>query len=180
MDHGPEIIRQIWFVGFAGHRKLVDPLAAKAAISRELEVIRGTVEGELVGISSAAAGADLLFLDACRESGVKTVVLLPFSKERFAMDFEDPEEWEHACRCMDSAWWCEVCPGGEDAPAAYHVVARQSLEVADRMVFLWDGQSARGTGGTEESVRESLARKIPSRVIDANTLQASWIGGESA
>jgi len=171
-------LRQIRFVGFAGHRSLVDPAAAKAAISRELEAIRATVDGELVGISSAAAGADLLFLDACQEAGLKTVVLLPFTKERFAEDFEDPEEWRHACRCMDSAWWCEVSPGGEDAPAAYHVVARESLEVADRMLFLWDGQTARGLGGTEETIREAVERKIPSRVIDANTLQASWNGCE--
>ena len=172
------ILRQLRFVGFAGHRELVNPASVKVAISRELETIRATVQGELVGISSAAAGADLLFLDSCQEAGMKTVVLLPFSKERFALDFENPEEWSHACRCIDFAWWCEVSPGGEDAPAAYHVVARASVEVADRMLFLWDGQTARGLGGTDETIKEAVERKIPSRVIDAHTLQASWIGGE--
>lgn len=172
------ILRQIQFVGFAGHRELLDPAAAKAAISRELAMIRATVNGELVGISSAAAGADLLFLDACQEAGLRTVVLLPFSKERFALDFGNPEEWSHACRCIDSAWWCEVSPGGEDAPAAYHVVARASVEVADRMLFLWDGQSARGLGGTEETIKEAVERKIPSRVIDAHTFRATWTGSE--
>ena len=178
MPDSPQYLRRTWFVGFAGHRAVADPVAAKAAIARELETIRATVSGELVGISSAAAGADLLFLEACRESGTRTVVLLPFPKERFAADFDDPAEWQRACRCMDAAWWCEVAPGGEQEPAAYHVVARECLEISDRLLFLWDGQPARGLGGTAESVKEAFDRKIPSRVIDSNTLLASWNGTE--
>lgn len=178
MHDTSDFLRRIWFVGFAGHRVVVNPSAIKAAISRELQVIVASVDGELVGVASAAAGTDLLFLDACREAGLKTVVLLPFPKERFALDFENPEEWNHACHCMEAAWWCEVSPGGEDAPEAYHVVARESMALADRMLFHWDGQAARGLGGTGESIREASERKIPSRVIDAHTLQASWSAGE--
>ncbi|MEO5715031.1 MAG: hypothetical protein ABIT37_16250, partial [Luteolibacter sp.] len=176
MPTSPAIIRRMWFVGFAGHRAVPDPAAAKVAIAAGLESIRGSVSGELVGIASAAAGADLLFLDACQEAGLKTVVLLPFSKDRFRDDFDDPAEWDHACRCMDAAWWCEVSPGGEDAPAAYHVVARETLEISDRMLFLWNGQPARGLGGTAETVNEAKLRGIPSRVIDASTLQSTWNG----
>ena len=108
---------------------------------------------------------------------MKTVVLLPFLKDRFAEDFDDPAEWDHACRCMDAAWWCEVSPGGEDAPAAYHVVARESLEIADRMLFLWNGGAARGLGGTAETVEEAKLRGVPSRIIDAATLTATWNDG---
>ncbi len=176
MPPPPQALQRIWFIGFAGHRAVPDRATAKAAIAHELETIRGTVAGELVGISSAAAGADLLFLDACREAGLRTVVLLPFPKERFALDFDDPAEWEHACQCMEEAWWCEVSPGGEDAPAAYHVVARESLDVADRILFLWNGKPARGLGGTAETVREALDRDIPSRIIDAETLRPWWNG----
>lgn len=170
------MFRRLWFVGFAGHRAVPDPAAAKSAIARELETIRASVRGELVGISSAAAGADLLFLDACAQAGVRTVVLLPFPKERFRKDFEDAAEWERACRHIDAAWWCEVSPGGEEAPAAYHVAARQCLDVADRMLFLWDGEPPRGLGGTAETVAEALELGIPSRVIDAKSLLARWNG----
>lgn len=169
-------LKRIWFVGFAGHRAVPDPVAAKQVICRELELVASTVKGELVGIASAAAGGDLLFLDACREVGLRTVVLLPFPRERFGEDFDDPEEWQRACRCMDAAWWLEVSPGGESAPAAYHVTAREVLEISDRMIFLWDGQPARGLGGTAESVQEAKDRGIPSRVVAADTLQAEWNG----
>lgn len=173
-DPVPAPIRRLWFVGFAGHRAVPDRAMAKAAIVRELATIRDTIDGELVGIASAAAGADLLFLEACGEAGFRTVVLLPFLRDRFHEDFEDPAEWDLACRLMDAAWWCEVVPGGEDAPAAYHVVARESLNIAERMLFLWNGKVARGLGGTGETVREALELGIPSRVIDADTFDARW------
>ena len=176
MPETPARLQRLWFIGFAGHRAVPDPVAAKAAIRRELDLIASTVKGEPVGIASAAAGSDLLFLDACREAGLRTVVVLPFSRERFAADFDDPEEWRHACRCMDEAWWLEVSPGGEDAPAAYHVTAREVLEISDRMLFLWDGQPARGLGGTAESVKEARDRGLATRVIDATSLQAVWDG----
>jgi hypothetical protein len=176
VEISPQVLQRIWFVGFAGHRAVPDPAGAKVAISAALKVIQASIQGELVGIASAAAGADLLFLDACHAAKLKTVVLLPFQKERFAADFENPLEWEHACRCMDAAWWCEVTPGGEESPAAYHVVARESLEISDRMIFLWDGLPSRGIGGTAETLGEALERKIPSRVIDASSLDAKWNG----
>ena len=169
-------MKEMQFVGFAGHRAVPDRAAAKMAILRELELILSGMHGEFVGIASAAAGADLLFLDACRELGMKTIILLPFAKEQFIADFEDPVEWNHACECMEAAWWTEVCPGGETAPAAYHVVAREVLDAAVRMIFLWDGRPARGLGGTAESIAEARKMRIPSRIIDAATLHACWEG----
>lgn len=167
-------IKRIQFVGFAGHRAVPDRAAAKEAILRELELVPSEMNDEFVGISSAASGADLLFLDACRELGMKTVILLPFARERFIDDFDDPKEWNHACECIGAAWWTEVCPGGEAAPEAYHVVAREILDVAVRMIFLWDGQPPRGLGGTAESVAEARKMMIPSRIIDTATLVARW------
>jgi hypothetical protein len=70
-----------------------------------------------------------------------------------------------------------VAPGGEEAPAAYHVVAREILGIADRMLFAWDGQPPRGLGGTGETVAEAARWNIPARIIDARTLEVSWQSG---
>lgn len=174
-----QLFRRIWFVGFAGHRKVDDPAALKAVIRRELDDFSAGLNGQVVGLSSAAAGADLLFLEACAEAGLKTVVVLPFAKERFGKDFEDTGEWERAMRLMDAAVWCEIVPGGEEAPAAYHVAARQILEVADRMLFAWDGKPPKGLGGTGETVAEAVEWGVPARVIDVATLDARWQTGEA-
>ena len=161
-------------MGLAGHRELPDRVQAAEWIARELAVVLATLPGEAVGITSAAAGSDLLFLAACRAAGLKTVVLLPFDRERFQEDFSDEDEWQRACQEMDAAWWCEVVPGGEIAPAVYHVVAREVLELADRMLVLWNGEPARGLGGTAESVQEATERGIAMRIINSSTWQASW------
>jgi hypothetical protein len=168
--------RRIWLVGFAGHRKVADPAALKLVIRKELEDFDADLDGEVMGIASAAAGADLLFLEACVELGIRTVVILPFGPERFRQDFDDPEEWERSERLVDAALWSEVAPGNEEAPAAYHIVARRILEVADRMLFAWDGQPARGLGGTGETVAEAEHWEIPARIIATDTLEVRWQG----
>lgn len=168
--------RRIWLVGFAGHRRVTDPAALKAVIRRELEAFDADLDGELMGICSAAAGADLLFLEACGELGIRTVVILPFGEERFRQDFDDPAVWERSRQLVSAAHWSEVAPGNEDAPAAYHVVARRMLEVADRMLFAWDGNPARGLGGTGETVAEAAHWGTPARIIAADTLEVRWQG----
>ena len=65
-----QLFRRIWFIGFAGHRKVDDPAALKAVIRNELDGFCASLNGEVVGLASAAAGADLLFLDACEEAGI--------------------------------------------------------------------------------------------------------------
>lgn len=168
--------RRIWLVGFAGHRQVSDPAALKEVIRKELEGFDADLDGQLMGVSSAAAGADILFLEACAELGMRTVVILPFGEERFRQDFDDPAEWERSRQLVNAAVWSEVAPGNEEAPAAYHVVARRLLEVADRMLFAWDGQPARGLGGTGETVAEAAHWETPSRIIAADTLETRWQG----
>ena len=161
--------RRVWIIGFAGHRRIVDPVAVKASILTALREFRDGVDGQLTGRSSAAAGADLIFLETCRELGLAYSVVLPFPEERFREDFDDEAEWAKAKAVIDGAANVEIAPGNEVAPAAYHLAAREILDVCDAMLFLWDGQPARGSGGTAESVTEARERGVPYRIIDAET-----------
>lgn len=156
---------RVWIIGFAGHRRLPAPDSAKAAIVDALKEFRDGIDGIVVGRTSAAAGADLLFLEACRELGVAYSIVLPFPTERFREDFESPEEWARVESMLAGAAHVSVAPGHQDAPEAYHLAAREILDVADAMIFLWDGLPARGIGGTAESVDEARERGIPHRII---------------
>lgn len=158
---------RVWIIGFAGHRQVAEPDRARQAIRAALEDFREGVDGILTGRASAAAGADLLFLDVCRELGLAYSVVLPFAEERFADDFEDPAEWRRARELIAGASSVEIAPGNEGAPEAYHLAAREILDVCDAMLFLWNGLPARGIGGTAESVAECRERALPYRVIDA-------------
>jgi hypothetical protein len=162
-------LRRVWVIGFAGHRAIADSAATKAAILAGLCGFCENADGVVVGRASAAAGADLIFLECCRDLGLAYSVVLPFPKDRFRLDFDDDAEWTRAEGLMAAASNTEVAPGNEVAPEAYHLAAREILDVADAMLFFWDGQPARGIGGTAETLAEARERKMPLRVIEAGT-----------
>lgn len=162
-------IRRIWILGFAGHRSLPDPAAVARSIRHALDNFRSQIDGELIGRCSAASGADLLFLEACRDLGLSYSVVLPFSEERFREDFEEDAEWARAKSLIDAAASVEIAPGHTEAPEAYHLAARGIPDVSDAMMFVWDGQPVRGLGGTAESVQDARERKLPHQIIDSAT-----------
>ncbi len=166
--------RQPRLLGFAGHRKVPDPEALRIAIRGELLKMKELLGEGMTGISSAAAGADLLFLRSCIELRIPTIVILPFHEKRFSEDFEDAEEWALAEKLMGVSLARYVTPGGHGAPEAYRSVSRDLIDWADAFLFAWDGKPPRGVGGTGETVGEARDLGIPARVIDAVSLEVSW------
>jgi len=159
--------KQPKLLGFAGHRTVPDPEALRLAIRREILVMRELLGDRIIAVSGAAAGADLLFLKACVGLRIPAIVILPFPEERFAEDFEDAQEWELAKHLMGVALAKYVAPGGRAAPEACHAVSRHLLEWADAFLFAWDGV----TGGI---VQEARDLGIPSRIIDATSMEPRW------
>lgn len=166
-----ERFQRLWILGFAGHRTLPHPGAIRAAIHQAVSDFRDRVKGELVGRASAAEGADLMFLETCAELGIRYNVVLPFPIERFQRDFPSESAWERAKSLIDAAAGVEIAPGHEEAPEAYHLAAREILEVSDAMLFVWDGKDARGIGGTAETVHEARERELPVRIIDSRNAE---------
>lgn len=158
-------------LGFAGHRKVPDAQALRAVIRGEVLAMKELLGKRMIAMSSAAAGADLVFLKTCVELRIPAIVILPFPEERFAGDFEDAEEWALAQRLCGVALAKYVAPGGSEA---YQVVSRLMLEWADAFLFAWNGEPPKGAGGTGETVEETRDLGIPSRVIDATSLATRW------
>ena len=164
----------IKLLGFAGHRAVPDPAGLRKAVLRELAEMQALLGNRMTAISSAAVGADLVFLRACVELRIPAIVILPFPESRFSQDFDDKDEWKLAQDLTGVALAKYVAPGGHGAPEAYHQVSRHLLDWADAFLFAWDGKEARGAGGTGETVREARELGIPSRIIDAASLHAKW------
>jgi hypothetical protein len=162
-------------LGFAGHREVPDAEGLREAIRSEVEAMKKLLGKRMIVISSAAAGADLLFLKTCVELRIPAIVILPFPEERFAEDFEDAEEWAMAQRLCGVALAKYIAPGGLGAPEAYQLVSRLMLEWADAFLFAWNGDAPRGVGGTGETVGEAWDLGIPSRVIDATSFASRWL-----
>jgi len=160
-------------LGFAGHRSVKNPGHLRKVIVDEIHAHLRIHGDQAICYSSAAAGADLVFLDAAATLGCTSWVILPFPASRFAEDFESPAEWEKARAFMQSAdWHGTLTPDPAEPPAEneYQFAARRILRVAGQMLFYWDGQPARGPGGTAETIDDAIRENIPARIINADTL----------
>jgi hypothetical protein len=166
--------KQPKLLGFAGHRRVPDAEGLRSAVRREILEMKELLGDRIIAVSSAAAGADLIFLRTCVDLRIPAIVILPFPEERFSEDFEHVDEWELARHLTGVALAKYVAPGGLGTPEAYHAVSRHLLEWADAFLFAWDGEPQRGVGGTGETVEEARDLGIPSRIIDANSMEPRW------
>ena len=64
-------------VGFTGHRQLADAGGTAKLISEALQELQREAPGEWIAMSSAAAGADLIFVRAALDLGLGWEAVLP-------------------------------------------------------------------------------------------------------
>lgn len=166
-----EITEQPKLLGFVGHRDVPDVAGLREAMRREILAMKELLGKRMIAITSAAAGADLLFLKTCVELRIPTIVILPLAEGRLAGDYRDAEEWAMAQRLCSVALAKYFAPGGSEP---YQLVSRIMLEWADAFLFAWDGGRPKGAGGTGEAAEEARDLGIPSRVIDPTSLATRW------
>jgi hypothetical protein len=168
MDHDSSL-PPVWIVGFTGHRRLQQPDKV-GDLLRELLVSLGKeIPGQLVGYSSIAIGGDTLFAEACLSSGIPWVASLPFAEGDFKSDFTD-RDWNKARQLLQRAARVDSLVGAKDRNVAYLECGLATVEEADLMIALWDGQPSRGTGGTAEVVAHARNFGKPLILIDPDRL----------
>jgi hypothetical protein len=145
---------------------------------------RSSPASELVGFASGARGGDILFHEACRDCGIRTTIVLPFSPERFVetsvagVPGADWVQrfwalWNDEARCFH-----KEAMGLPEADEAYAACNDRLLALAEahgqlHLIALWDGKGGDGPGGTADLVRRAAGLGdapdigTPSRLGDA-------------
>jgi hypothetical protein len=136
-------------IGFTGHRSLPDEATSRAAIRGFLREQQAKTSAIVYGVSSAAAGGDLLFAESCLELEIPLRILLPLPKEEFRKDF-DAAVWLRAEEVMSKAVSVEITGDSETRNEAYYECGVETVQQSQLMIALWDGESSRGMGGTQE------------------------------
>jgi hypothetical protein len=136
-------------IGFTGHRSLPDETKSRESIRGFLREQKARTSAIVYGVSSAAAGGDLLFAECCLELEIPLQVLLPLSKEEFRKDF-DEATWLRAEQVMSKAISVEVTGDRESRNKAYYECGIETVQQSQLMITLWDGEPSRGMGGTQE------------------------------
>ncbi|HZZ20303.1 MAG TPA: hypothetical protein VFE25_13080 [Opitutaceae bacterium] len=157
-------------VGFSGHRLLEDHEGVGRAIGASLTALRSEVPGEWIALSSVADGSDKAFVAQARRLGLSWHAILPLPKAEFAKDFT-PGEWENVEQMLAGAEDLRVITEYGTREDAYLDCGVETVNGADVLMAVWDGQPARGKGGTAEVIDYARALGKPLIIIDASTLQ---------
>jgi hypothetical protein len=157
-------------VGFSGHRQLEDHEGVGRAIESQLSALRKEVPGEWIAFSSVADGGDKAFVAQAKSLGMSWHAILPLPKAEFARDFA-PEEWENVEKMLANAEHVTVITENGTREDAYLDCGVETVNGADVLMAVWDGQPARGKGGTADVVEYARALGKPLIIIDAATLE---------
>jgi hypothetical protein len=147
-------------VGVTGHRILRDEAAIAAGVDRALDqVARSFGSGELLIMSSLADGADQLVAErALLRPGVRLIVPLPLPLADYLADFESPDALlallERADQVVD-------LPPARTRDEAYLAAGQYIVARSDVLLSVWDGQPARGLGGTGDVVAAARRQGVP-------------------
>ena len=134
-------------------------------------------------VSSLAEGADVIAAEAALDAGLDLSACLPFPPEVYAKDF-GPEQWARTAGLIDQARSILSLADYESGDeAGYEMAGDIILGQSDILIAIWDGEAARGRGGTTQVIAEAVARHQPVIHIDAEGKAAPellWSGLHSA
>jgi len=121
-------------------------------------------------ISALASGADQWVVEEALKFGFELQAILPFSREEYLKDFKVKSEANTYKKLLSEATAILELDGkigtdekGKRKPDSwsYESVGRGILKQTDILIAIWDGEDAKGRGGTGQVVREALQNSIP-------------------
>lgn len=159
-------------VGVTGHRHLEEPEAIAAAVSQALRHIAAAYGHRPVLLLSALAeGADRLVAEAALVMPeAKLTAVLPATRLEYADEFGPPGSASRLHFESLLARASEVIEAVQTRATrehGYEAAAEVIVDHCDVLLAVWDGQAARGKGGTGEVVAMAREKGKPVVVIDA-------------
>ncbi|MFD4741658.1 hypothetical protein ACFWNR_40505 [Streptomyces virginiae] len=148
-------------IGVTGHRAIPDSVLGH--VESALRAVLGGHEGPLEAFSSLAEGADQLFATIALEHGADLTVVIPSGDYEEA--FEEPEALARYRSLKNRATQEVRMDFARSTDEAYYAAGTYIADSCDRLVAVWDGQPARGHGGTAEIVAYARTLGKPVTVI---------------
>lgn len=146
-------------IGVTGHQEL--PRSSIDYITLGIREVL-TAYDETIGLSSLAAGADQLFAEELLAVGGRLHAIIPAYGYSATLDKRDAANYE---RLLAAAVRVTRLPFLVPTDAAYQAAGRWIAEHSDLLIAVWDGQPARGLGGTADAVAHAHRLNRDVRVI---------------
>ncbi|WP_461145811.1 hypothetical protein [Salinifilum aidingensis] len=146
-------------LAITGHRGL--PTATAEAVDRELrQIIAGC--SELVGLSCLADGADSQFARAVLDRGGSLTAIVPAAEYRDGLPAEHHATYD---ALFEQAADVVRLDHVESTEQSHMDASETMLDMTDELIAVWDGQPARGFGGTADVVAAARDRGLPVTVV---------------
>jgi hypothetical protein len=147
-------------IGATGHQEL--PVEAGPYI---LEHVRGILSGcsaPLRAVTALAAGADQLVAREVLRNGGSLYAIVPAVGYEGTFTGEDLREYEYLLAQADQLTRLDF---PEPSEHAYWAAGKTMVDNCDVLVAIWDGEPARGLGGTGDVVAYAETSSKDVRVI---------------
>ncbi|MBD3004304.1 hypothetical protein [Streptomyces sp. 5-10] len=147
-------------LGITGHRGLPPKTERLVRLALEGEVTRRGPD--LVGISCIADGPDAWFAELVLKAGGHLEVVAPAKQYRDGLPEEHHETYDRLLKQATEVHRTGLVESNSQA----HMTGSEILvDLADELIAVWDGQPARGYGGTADVVTYANRTGVPTRVI---------------
>ena len=148
-------------IGVTGHQRLT-PQTARA-VEASVEGLLSTQTPPLRGVSSLAEGADQIFASVILRLGGFLDVILP-SRE-YRTTFDDEAVARNYDSLLSRAATRTILPFTKPTEEAFMAAGREIVRRSQLLIAIWDGQAARGYGGTADVVAYARSLDVPVEVV---------------
>jgi hypothetical protein len=142
----------VTIIGATGHQHI--PGEAIAQVASGIDDVLRQHQADLVGVCSLAGGADQLFAQAVLDAGGALHVVVPC--QRYDETFS-PGDLSRYHELLAAARGIEALEHPKPTEAAFLDAGYRVADLCDVLVAVWDGEPARGLGGTADVVEYARA-----------------------
>ncbi|EFI33079.1 conserved hypothetical protein [Desulfonatronospira thiodismutans ASO3-1] len=112
-------------------------------------------------VSALAEGADRIFAREALKNKLNLCCVLPFNRNEYKKDFQDQTSLDEYAKLLSEASSVIELDYPRSGIQGYQAVGRKIVDMCDLMIALWDGEPARGPGGTAHVVEMTLTASKP-------------------
>jgi len=157
--------------GITGHQNLGNPETVAWVVENfKNAVVKYQIQH---GFTSLAIGADQLFAQILQEHGLPYTAVLPCRE--IEKTFQTPAHLENYRRLRQHAAAVETLNFIEPTETAFMAAGQRVIDLADFVIAVWNGQPAKGLGGTGDAVNYALSQKKCVLYINPITQQVAEI-----
>jgi len=148
-------------IGVTGHQDI-----PAEALEYVIQSINGALDGakdSLVGVSSLAVGADQIFASLVLERGGRLEVILP--SNGYEKTFSRSKDLRRFRSLLERATTIETLSFTEPSEEAYLAAGCRIVDLSEVLLAIWDGEPAKGKGGTADIVQYAKSRGARFEVV---------------